>query len=177
MSCPFSHLAAPHDNNRTGGAAVALHPASSCPFSGLSQTTTANRVPQPEQHVNDQKLCPIPQPPTRWLTGNLAELTPSFPMQSLWRLADAYGHIYQLDLVTETVVVVSSHELIRECLDPARFDKVISGGVAEVRDLLGDGLFSAQSQEKVCNLMPFSTFLLGLFCSQQNRIGVWPTES
>lgn len=123
-----------------------------CPFSNISQTTTAstlNTATSKDEHIDETKLCPIPQPPTKWLTGNLSELTPAFPTQSLWRLASIYGDIYQLDLVNEKVIIVSSYELSRECMDQNRFDKVVSGGLTEVRDLLGDGLFTAFSQEKV----------------------------
>lgn len=161
MSCPFSHVAAT-DDSKAGGAAVAI-PAS-CPFSGVSQTgsvmsgsTPATRDDQP---IDETKLCPIPQPPTKWLTGNLSELIPAFPQQSIWRLASVYGDIYQLDLVTEKVVVVSSNELGRECFDQNRFNKTISGSLNEVRDLLGDGLFTAATQEKVLSI---SAFLLIFF--------------
>lgn len=155
MSCPFSHATATHDS-KADDAAAAI-PAS-CPFSGISQTGSATSASKPttkdEQHIDETKLCPIPQPPTKWLTGNLSELTPAFPQQSIWRLASVYGDIYQLDLVTEKIVVVSSNELGRECLDQTRFDKMISGGLAEVRDLLGDGLFTAATQEKVMPFIP-----------------------
>lgn len=158
MSCPFSPLAASHDSSSAGGgaggSAAAAMPAA-CPFSGSSQQTaaTASTETTPpatkDGHIDETKLCPIPQPPTRWLTGNLSELTPAFPTQSIWRLASIYGDIYQLDLITEKVVIVSSNELGQECLDTKRFDKVISGGLVELRDLLGDGLFTAHSNEKV----------------------------
>lgn len=148
MSCPFSHVSASHDS-RNGGTAV-VTPVGTCPFAGISQTplTPNLRTSKDEHNTDETKLVPIPQPATRWLIGNLSELNPAFPQQSIWRLADIYGDIYQLDLVTEKMVVVSSNELGKECFDTNRFDKMISGNLTEVRDLLGDGLFTAATAER-----------------------------
>lgn len=148
MSLTVSHLAAIHDK-KAGGTSVAIPAA--CPFSSISQTAPSASTPAAgkKQRIDETKLCPIPQPPTAWLTGNLSELNPAFAAQSVWRLAGIYGDIFQLDLVSEKVIVVSSHELVRECFDQSRFDKGITGAVTEVRDLLGDGLFTGKTQEEV----------------------------
>lgn len=148
MSLTISNLAGLHDK-KAGGTSVTIPAA--CPFSSISQAAPSASTPATgkEQHIDETKLCPIPQPPPAWLTGNLSELNPAFSAQSIWRLAGIYGDIFQLDLVSEKVVVVSSHELAQELFDQSRFDKGITGAVTEVRDLLGDGLFTGKTQEEV----------------------------
>lgn len=149
MSCPFASFATQGDQSGSGGSAIP----SACPFSGASATTPAASssatTSLPQDEIDKTKLVPIPQPPTRWFTGNLSEQNPTFPAQSIWRLAAIYGDIYQLDFVTEKSITISSNELAQECLDTNRFDKVVAGPLAEIRDLLGDGIFTAHSDEKV----------------------------
>jgi cytochrome P450/NADPH-cytochrome P450 reductase len=44
-------------------------------------------------------------------------------------------------------MVVSSHRLAVEVYDEKRFCKAITGGLWEMRNLIGDGLFSAKHGE------------------------------
>ncbi|KAL0253291.1 hypothetical protein SLS55_010263 [Diplodia seriata] len=70
-------------------------------------------------------LEPIPQPPT-YLYGmlaNLPEIDPSFPLSSLWRLQALYGPIFQLDLISNKLIVLSSYELAHEVMDDEKFEK------------------------------------------------------
>lgn len=76
-------------------------------------------------------------------------MNPGFPASSIWRLAKIYGPILKLDVVTEDIVVVSSHELINEACDEDRFEKSVNSALMEVRALLGDGLFTAFPDEIV----------------------------
>ena len=84
-----------------------------------------------------------------WLTGNLRELNPEFPNASIWRLADIYGPIYKLVVMTREAVVISTQELINEVCDDDRFEKTVSGSLEEVRALARDGLFTAYGHELV----------------------------
>ncbi|KAK2610525.1 hypothetical protein N8I77_003948 [Diaporthe amygdali] len=90
---------------------------------------------------------PIPHPPEKWLIGNAGEIDPTFFVSSVWRLADIYGPIFSLKLFGRTVVVVSSHELIDEVCDEARFEKTTKGNLETLRVLVGGGLFTAYSDE------------------------------
>lgn len=94
-------------------------------------------------------LEPIPQPPTHLygVLANLPEIDPSFPLSSFWRLHALYGPIFQLDLVSRKVIVLSSYELAHEVMDDERFEKVITAGLKELRPLIKDGLFSAFPHE------------------------------
>ncbi|KAI1108826.1 cytochrome P450 [Nemania sp. NC0429] len=113
-----------------------------CPYKPGNSVAT-----QPAHSANGDANLPIPQPPTHLFTRNLPEMDPSFPVSSLWRLAAIYGDVFKLDLVTSQRVVVSSHELFSEVMDESRFQKSPSGGLKELRVLLGDGLFSAYPHE------------------------------
>ncbi|KAJ6537331.1 fatty acid hydroxylase [Mycena sp. CBHHK59/15] len=82
---------------------------------------------------------PIPQPPTIPFIGNVTSLESEVPLRSFQLLAKKYGEIYQLDLLGTKLVCVSSYALGNE--------KRVSGGLMQVRNLVGDGLFTAQSDE------------------------------
>lgn len=115
-----------------------------CPYKPGNSAAT-----QPAHSTNEDAIVPIPQPPTHFFTRNLPEMDPTFPVASLWRLAAIYGDIVKLDLVTSQRIVVSSHALANEIMDESRFQKNPSGGLKELRVLLGDGLFSAYPHEVV----------------------------
>lgn len=116
----------------------------SCPY------TSQAALPAKEPETSKKDVYkPIPQPPIHWFTRNISEINPEFPISSIWRLADTYGEIYQLDFITHKSVIISSYDLINEICDEERFDKVVSGGLKEARALVGDGLFSAYPDEAV----------------------------
>lgn len=58
------------------------------------------------------------------------------------------GPIYELRLSTGSELVISTHELFDEICDEKRFGKAIVGGLAELRNLTHDGLFTARSDER-----------------------------
>ncbi|KAJ7146594.1 fatty acid hydroxylase [Mycena epipterygia] len=85
---------------------------------------------------------PIPQPPTIPFIGNVTSLERDVPLRSFQLLAKTYGEIYQLDLLGRNLICVSSYALANEVSDDTRFQKRVGGGLAEVRNLTGDGLFT-----------------------------------
>ncbi|KAJ6598272.1 cytochrome P450 [Mycena vulgaris] len=90
---------------------------------------------------------PIPQPPTIPFIGNVTSIERDVPLRSFQLLAKTYGEIYQLDLLGRNLVCVSSYALTNEVSDDTRFNKRVSGELMEVRNLAGDGLFTAQNDE------------------------------
>ncbi|KAJ7508252.1 fatty acid hydroxylase [Mycena galericulata] len=90
---------------------------------------------------------PIPQPPTIPFIGNITSIEKDVPLHSFRLLAKTYGEIYQLDLLGRNLISVSSYALANEVSDDKRFQKRVSGGLHEVRALVGDGLFTAQPEE------------------------------
>ncbi|KAJ7794087.1 fatty acid hydroxylase [Mycena olivaceomarginata] len=90
---------------------------------------------------------PIPQPPSIPFIGNVTSLEKDVPLYSFRLLAKTYGEIFQLNILGRTVVSVSSYALVNEVSDETRFQKRVSGGLHQVRNLVGDGLFTAQPEE------------------------------
>ncbi|KAJ7154351.1 fatty acid hydroxylase [Mycena crocata] len=90
---------------------------------------------------------PIPQPPAIPFIGNVTALEKDVPLYSFSLLAKTYGEIYQLNLLGRNLVSVSSYALVNEVSDDTRFQKRVTGGLFEVRNLVGDGLFTAQPDE------------------------------
>jgi cytochrome P450/NADPH-cytochrome P450 reductase len=89
----------------------------------------------------------IPQPKPEPLLKNLRELNPAAPVQSLMRLADIYGPLFRLELPNRSMLVVSSQQLVNEVCDENRFEKRIHKVLQHLRDLAGDGLFTAYKDE------------------------------
>nr|BAJ96920.1 predicted protein [Hordeum vulgare subsp. vulgare] len=90
----------------------------------------------------------IPQPPTRPLVGNAADIDPSARMENWLRLSKIYGPIFHLSLPQRNLIILSSQELVNEACDEKRFNKRVGGALNEVRSFTGDGLFTAQNSEK-----------------------------
>src|ERR687885_2266902 len=96
---------------------------------------------------NQTTLEPIPQPPGYPVIGNLLDLDSEVPIQALMKLARQYGPIFRLNLPIGHLVVVSGFDLVDELCDEERFDKLIGGQLRNLRAFLGDGLFTAWTQE------------------------------
>ncbi|SFI46140.1 bifunctional cytochrome P450/NADPH--P450 reductase [Methylobacterium brachiatum] len=90
---------------------------------------------------------PIPQPRPLPIVGNLPEIDPNAPVQSLMRLARAHGPIYRLSLGGRSLTVVSAQALVNELCDEGRFEKKLHRPLEMLRDLGGDGLFTARNDE------------------------------
>ena len=50
-------------------------------------------------------------------------------------------------VIGRRAVFINSHALTLEIMDEKRFHKAISGGLKEMRELVGDGLFTAYTGE------------------------------
>ncbi len=97
---------------------------------------------------NPAHLEPIPQPPGKFILGNLPDIMGDAPILDFMELAREYGPIYQLTIPGRTpLTVVSSFQLIDEICDDSRFDKAISNVIEIARETVGDGLFTAYTQE------------------------------
>lgn len=91
----------------------------------------------------------IPQPRPRPLVGNLPDIDPAHFAMSLMGLARTHGPIFRLELAGRSLVVLNSQELVNEVCDEKRFDKSVHAPapLEELRGLIGDGLFTAHTQE------------------------------
>ncbi|KAJ7077036.1 cytochrome P450 [Mycena epipterygia] len=86
---------------------------------------------------------PIPQPRALPFLGNVTSIDTVLPTCSFELLAKKYGEMYQLDIVGQKLIFVSSRELVNEVSDDTRFQKRPTSALVEVRNLIGDDLFMA----------------------------------
>jgi hypothetical protein len=127
MLFPELHRPLPHDiyvqGELTYTSALHLHLIVSLVFNMATETA----------------IKPIPQPPTKFLVGNLGDLDPENAIRSMTGLIQQYGEIVKLSLIGREVVIVGSQELVNEVCDQTRFKKVVKGALGEVRSVAGDG--------------------------------------
>ncbi|CAE6454161.1 unnamed protein product [Rhizoctonia solani] len=90
---------------------------------------------------------PIPHPPRIPFLGNLTDIDLDLPAKSTELLAKKYGEIFGLKIAGEKIVFICSVKLAQEVLDESRFHKHIESTLDEVRNLVGDGLFTARHGE------------------------------
>lgn len=89
----------------------------------------------------------IPELPTDYF-GHAQGVDPNATQTSYSRLADTYGPIFAHHAPGEHIVVINNHELLDEVFDEKRFHKVPFGALAQLRNGVGDGLFTAFSDEE-----------------------------
>ncbi|KZT53966.1 cytochrome P450 [Calocera cornea HHB12733] len=87
----------------------------------------------------------IPSPPAYPIVGHAhtGVIDPVNSAQSYRILREKYGPIYQLNFYGKPFVVVTSQKLANELCDETRFHKFVSGALEQVRNGVGDGLFTA----------------------------------
>lgn len=90
----------------------------------------------------------IPQPKTYGPLGNIPQMNPNTPFQSLMSMAQKHGEIFRLKLPVGNLHIVSGYELMKELANSPRFGKVVEKTVLEkVRTLGGDGLFTSETND------------------------------
>ncbi|CEO96519.1 hypothetical protein PBRA_005128 [Plasmodiophora brassicae] len=90
----------------------------------------------------------IPQPPESFLVGNLFDVGSADNMlAALGHLAELYGPIYRLRIINSTLVVLSGQEYVDQVCNEDTFEKGLGKALQHIRDLAGDGLFTAFTEE------------------------------
>ena len=89
----------------------------------------------------------IPRPKAQPILGNALTIDGGAPIAHMMRLAKELGPIFQLDIMGKELNIVSGFELTEELCDEARFDKSVRGPLHKVREIAGDGLFTAFTSE------------------------------
>ena len=93
-------------------------------------------------------LSPILYPPSVPFLGNILLIDKELPLRSFTLLAEQYGEIYGFKFPDGSVTIhVNSYTLVAQLSDDKRFKKIINKPMQEVRNLVGDGLFSAYITE------------------------------
>jgi cytochrome P450/NADPH-cytochrome P450 reductase len=97
------------------------------------------------------------------LLGNVFDIDSASPFESLMELARHYGPIYRLATPGGDRLVVSGPDLVDELCDDTRFDKMVGGGLSNLRrGSIGSGLFTANTDDPLWHrahnilLSPFS---------------------
>jgi cytochrome P450/NADPH-cytochrome P450 reductase len=90
----------------------------------------------------------VPGPQGLPLVGNMFDIDSERPIESLLALAEEYGPLFKLDVPGGVRLIVSGPDLVEEVCDDRRFDKLVSGGQAKLREGVGDsGLFTADTTD------------------------------
>lgn len=89
----------------------------------------------------------IPQPRGLPLVGNLFDIKPSNTWQSLKKLAETHGEIFQIKVLGRTIVFVAGVDLAEEVCNEKRFRKYVGGPIVEIRYAVHDALFTAYDHE------------------------------
>ncbi len=94
------------------------------------------------------ELYPIPGPARRPFVGNLLQIPKGRMSAHMLALSREYGGIFELDFGGIRVPFVSSAALAGELCDENRFRKVIRPPLSLLRKMVGDGLFTAHSNQQ-----------------------------
>ncbi|KAF7538586.1 hypothetical protein G7054_g2820 [Neopestalotiopsis clavispora] len=99
--------------------------------------------------MNDSQVPqPIPGPKGYPVIGNVSDVDPNSSLESFKQLSEQYGEIYRLRFPGKNdTIVVSSFDLADDLLDDNRFRKAPMNVLAEIRNGVGDGLFTAHLEE------------------------------
>ena len=92
----------------------------------------------------------FPHPPgrRRWLGDAFAKGTdPTTPAQNMLRAGRDLGPIFEMVALGRKFVFVTGVDLAGELCDDKRFTKALAPGVHDLRMFVGDGLFTAHSDE------------------------------
>ncbi|GAA2296201.1 cytochrome P450 [Streptomyces kunmingensis] len=90
----------------------------------------------------------IPHPPRRVpLIGDVLGSNVRTPLQDSMRIAAELGPIFRRKAFGKEIVFVAGAELAAELADESRFAKHVGLGVANLRPVAGDGLFTAYNHE------------------------------
>jgi cytochrome P450 len=92
----------------------------------------------------------IPSPPGHFLLGNLPDVMGAKgmgPTETLMHLGLKYAPLFQLKVPGGRMIVASGAEMMDEICDESRFDKAVKYELEVVRELAGDGLFTANTED------------------------------
>lgn len=105
-------------------------------------------TPETDTHQTPANtLQPLPHPP-RWpLVGNLLQIPRSRMAQYFLDVSRDFDGIFEMDFGGVRIPFAFSAELVEELCDETRFRKVIRPPLSLLRGVVGDGLFTAKSDE------------------------------
>lgn len=116
----------------------------------MAETTTPTVLPRGFRGAEQgwPALHRIPHPPYRVpLVGDVVGSSRNTPVQDSMRLARRLGPIFRRNAFGKEFVLVAGADLAADLADEARFAKHVGLGVANLRPVAGDGLFTAYNHE------------------------------
>ncbi|MFI1164675.1 cytochrome P450 [Streptomyces sp. NPDC020801] len=116
----------------------------------MAQTTSGAGLPKGFRGAEQgwPELHRIPHPPHRLpLLGDVLGADRRTPLQDSMRHARALGPVFRRRAFGKEFVFVWGAELVADLADEARFAKHVGLGVANLRPVAGDGLFTAYNHE------------------------------
>jgi cytochrome P450/NADPH-cytochrome P450 reductase len=82
------------------------------------------------------------------ILGNILDIDAGHPTDSFIGFAREYGPIFKISTPAGTRVMVSGVDLVSEICDETRFDKLVSGGLRNLRGgAIGAGLFTSDTDD------------------------------
>ncbi|WP_433920139.1 cytochrome P450 [Streptomyces canus] len=116
----------------------------------MAETTTRAAEPSGfrSAELGWPELHRIPHPPRRLpLLGDVLGVNRATPLQDSLRFARQLGPIYRRKAFNREFVFVWGADLVADLADESRFAKHVGLGVANLRPVAGDGLFTAYNHE------------------------------
>ncbi|MFI8235155.1 cytochrome P450 [Streptomyces sp. NPDC085900] len=116
----------------------------------MAETTTRPALPGGFRSAEQgwPELHRIPHPPRRIpLLGDVLGANRATPLQDSLRFARQLGPIYRRKAFNREFVFVWGADLVADLADESRFAKHVGLGVANLRPVAGDGLFTAYNHE------------------------------
>jgi len=116
----------------------------------MAETTTATALPKGFRDAEHgwPRLDRIPHPPRRVpLLGDVLGADRRTPVQDSLRYARQLGPIFRRKAFGKEFVFVWGSDLVADMADESRFAKHVGLGVANLRPVAGDGLFTAYNHE------------------------------
>ena len=99
----------------------------------------------------------IPGPRRLPVIGNVFDIDTANPLAGVVRMAAKYGPIFKLATPGGVRLFVSGPDLVEEICDDARFDKKVAGGLLQLREAVGSGLFTAKTDDRLWRRAHLST--------------------
>ncbi len=90
---------------------------------------------------------PIPSPRRIPVVGHMHLFRPGRFVQGLMAIGQDFDGLFQIDLGKSAGLIVTNVALATELADASRFRKVLNKALLEVRAIVGDGLFTARTEE------------------------------
>ncbi|MEV6170629.1 cytochrome P450 [Streptomyces sp. NPDC051954] len=116
----------------------------------MAETTTRAAMPKGFRSAEQgwPELHRIPHPPRRLpLLGDVVGASRTKPLQDSMRHARQLGPIFRRKVFANEIVFVWGAGLAADMADESRFAKHVGLGIANLRKIVGDGLFTAYNHE------------------------------